>query len=115
MAASLRVAAILRDAVLRTAPQDEVGGCCVSHSVRLVHGIDPIDRFVRRGDPRAALVVARRANPAARRAGTRSAPTHNENAPVRYCLCATLVGMWLSSSQPVAVTTTVLPILTRWW
>jgi hypothetical protein len=30
------MAAILRDAVLRTAPQDEVGRCCVSHSVRLV-------------------------------------------------------------------------------
>jgi hypothetical protein len=29
-------AAILRDAVLRRTPQDEIGGCCVSRSVRLV-------------------------------------------------------------------------------
>ena len=30
------------------------------------------------------------------------------------CLCVTVVGMWLSSSHPVAVTITVPPILTRW-
>ena len=31
-----------------------------------------------------------------------------------YCLCVTLVGMWLSSSQPFDVTMTVPPMFTRW-